>query len=158
MREFQGTAHPSFPPRTAARMGLGSNPDHCRAAFGGLPTRYVVTKEGPHLRPSWRQRGGVGAALSSPAVPPTCPEQQSTAVTKGQHRSTGEVADLRHRRTASSAAVLPKLAVEAQPQIALYSMVRASVRSYTNGSALTTSAAVTRLSSPNSTRTNSRAV
>jgi hypothetical protein len=49
--------------------------------------------------------------VPSMAVPPTCPKQRSTAVTKGQHRSTGEVADLRHRRTASSATVLPKLAV-----------------------------------------------
>jgi hypothetical protein len=65
-------------------------------------------------------RAGAIAAASelrcpSPAVPQTCPKQRSTAVTKGQHRSTGKVADLRHRRTASSTAVLPKLAVARRP-------------------------------------------
>jgi hypothetical protein len=59
--------------------------------------------------------GAIAAASElrcpSPAVPPTCPKQRSTAVTKGQYRSTGEVTDLRHHRRASSATVLPKLAV-----------------------------------------------
>jgi hypothetical protein len=47
----------------------------------------------------------------SPAVPSTCPKQQSATVAYGQPRSLAEVAGLGHRRLASSQTLLPKLAV-----------------------------------------------
>jgi hypothetical protein len=57
----------------------------------------------------------VRAGSSFPAgVPPTCPKERSAAVANGQQRSLIEVPELRHRRTARSPSVLPKLAVAAQ--------------------------------------------
>jgi hypothetical protein len=83
-------------------------PDLCRAASGGLPRgrRSPRTVTG-----SWCHRGGLEAALSSPAVPPTCPRQRSATVAHGQQRSLTEVPDLRHRRKVGSPTLLPKLAV-----------------------------------------------
>ena len=103
---------PAFPGSIAANACSSSiQVESCRPSFWRLPTTSDSPGDGPHppvqLVPSLQTSSCVVLA----AVPPTCPKQRSTAVTKGQHRSTGEVADLRHRRTASRATVLPELAV-----------------------------------------------
>ena len=49
--------------------------------------------------------------ISHPAMPPMCPKHRSRAVSHGQQGSVTAVAKLHHRKTATSATVLPKLAV-----------------------------------------------
>jgi hypothetical protein len=69
--------------------------------------------------PPVRRCGGVCSILPLSVVAltdraPNVPKQRFTAVANGQQRSSAELTDMRHRRTASSATVLPKLAVAAQ--------------------------------------------
>jgi len=113
IRELQVRRHAPLRPRTAKTPGdeFESHPTTAVPPLAAYPPGRWSPRTGLHLPPSWCDGGGIGAALSSPAVPQTCPKQQSTAVTKGQQRSPAEGADLRHRRTASSTTVLPKLAV-----------------------------------------------
>jgi hypothetical protein len=50
----------------------------CRSSFGALPTRLVVTEDGPHPSPELGTVAGrLLAALSSPAIPLTCHSQRS---------------------------------------------------------------------------------
>jgi hypothetical protein len=67
--------------------------------------RFIVSDVITTISPAVR------ACSSFPAgVPPTCPKERSAAVANGQQRSLIEVPELRHRRTARSPSVLPKLA------------------------------------------------
>jgi hypothetical protein len=82
--------------------------------------RSLANASGRRGRASSVDRAGddrrwVWAASVLAGVPSTCPKQRSATVANGQQRSSAGVTDLRHRRTASSPTVLPKLAVARRP-------------------------------------------
>jgi hypothetical protein len=81
-------------PMSLQRRGSLQN---CRAPSGRVPTRLVVTKDGPHPSPELATIAGrLRATLCSPAVPSPCPSpgrtgaanHQGPAVSNGQPQTT----------------------------------------------------------------------
>ena len=67
----------------------------------------MVTEDGSHPHPSWCHRDGLGAALSSLAVPPTClyiGRQRFLTVTADSHTMPAEL----HQQPPRARRVLPK--------------------------------------------------